>query len=333
MTDRPAVRIDRITKSFKDGKNKHRTIYKDMSIDIPSGELFIILGRNGVGKSTLLKTIAGLDKNNNGTIEILGKKPGCLTRKELSSMIAFVSTEIPQINNLSVYDMVGMGRSPYTNWIGKLSPEDDEKIRESIRMVGMESFTHKDITTLSDGERQRIMIARALAQDSEIILLDEPTAFLDIPYKYEIASLLRRLSHEHGKTIVFTTHDLNIALRLADTVCIMTEGKAVYGAPEDIILNGSINYMLKDSPLHYDIYDSEIKLAATVSDTVNLICPEEIRKLLTLALERSGYSVNNNSYATVGVRYNGKVPELSFVTPERSVKFSSVGELLRYLRR
>ncbi|MCC8088304.1 MAG: ABC transporter ATP-binding protein [Rikenellaceae bacterium] len=332
MLPTTVIRIDGLSQSFKDGRRGVRTIYDNLRIEIPHGELFVILGRNGVGKSTLLRSIAGLLRPDKGTINILGRDLDGISKRELASLTSYVSTEMLKITNLTVHDMVGMGRSPYTNWIGRLSAEDEEAVMRSIGLVGMASFADKDITTLSDGERQRIMIARALAQDTNIILLDEPTAFLDIPYKYEIASLLRELSHKEGKTIIFTTHDLNIALRLADTVCIISDGIASYGAPEDMVLNGTINSMLRGSPLEYNLEESKIILGTETIGTIRLESPPELNKLLTNALGRVGYAVDADAENKLIIRCEGSDIGLELLSGLNNTKFRNIGELLRYLR-
>lgn len=188
------------------------------------GELTGLVGRNGAGKSTLLRTIAGLQKPLGGEILINGLPLAQLDARARASLIGFVSTERVLVDNLRVADVVALGRTPYTNWLGTLTAADHEQVARSLQLVGMEAFAQKDIQTLSDGERQRVMIARALAQDTPIILLDEPTAFLDLPNKYEICMLLRSLAHEQGKTIFFSTHDLTIALEFCDMLALVEGG-------------------------------------------------------------------------------------------------------------
>ena len=198
-----------------------RVLMADANVGFGWGELTALVGRNGTGKSTLLRTIAALARPQKGRITIGGKDSSELSMKEVASRIAFVSTEDVRVQNLHVWDVVSLGRAPYTNWVGRLTEEDKTKVRESLRLVGMESFAEASMDSLSDGERQRVMIARALAQQTPVIVLDEPTAFLDIPTRFEICRLLADLAHNSGKTIIFSTHDIDAAMPVCDAFAIL----------------------------------------------------------------------------------------------------------------
>lgn len=239
------VRIENITHGYADRTGGRRILYENASLAVGRGELLALMGRNGAGKSTLLKSIAGLQRNIKGDIFIGGCRVGHVPHSNLARLVSFVSTETIRVGNLSVRSLVAMGRSPYTNWTGRLSKADRQVVSEAIKQVGMSAFELKDINTLSDGERQRVMIARALAQNTPVILFDEPTAFLDIPNKYETVALLRRLSRESGKTILFSTHDLSIAMRLADSVCIIDNGRFISGTPSEMTDNGALDAIFR----------------------------------------------------------------------------------------
>lgn len=237
-----------------------RILFEGADIGFGWGEFTALIGRNGTGKSTLLRTIAGLVKPLSGSISVDGRALSDMTSREIASKISFVSTEEIRITNLKVGDVVGLGRAPYTNWIGTLSHEDREKVGRSLELVGMSAFAHKTMDTLSDGERQRVMIARALAQDTPIILLDEPTAFLDLPNRYEICLLLRRLAHTQGKSIIFSTHDLSIALELCDTIAMIEGGRFFYGTAEKLIAKGEIQRLFEGTSLRFDRDTNNVKL-------------------------------------------------------------------------
>ncbi len=222
-----------------------RTLFENVDLSFGRGELTALIGRNGTGKSTLLRTIMGLLRPLRGSILIGQKSVHELPQRMIAAQISFVSTDDVRMGHLKVYDVVGLGRAPYTNWIGRLTDADRAAVEESLRLVGMETFGDKGIDTLSDGERQRVMIARSLAQDTPMILLDEPTAFLDLPNKYEIGLLLRSLAHNHGKTILFSTHDLNITLDLCDRIVMIDRGKFLHGTPDEMIANGSIGHLFR----------------------------------------------------------------------------------------
>ena len=198
-----------------------RILMEGINASIPEAQLTALVGRNGTGKSTLLRAIMGLNDQLSGEIRLAGKSLNSLTPRELASTISFVATDKIRIANLPCEDAVALGRAPYTNWIGRMQEVDRAIVARALDLVGMTAFARKPMDTLSDGECQRILIARALAQDTPIILLDEPTAFLDLPNRYILASLLRRLAHEEHKCIVFSTHDLDIALNLCDQVALI----------------------------------------------------------------------------------------------------------------
>ena len=237
-----------------------RVLFEGADIGFGWGEFTALIGRNGTGKSTLLRAIAGLGKPLSGGIVVDGRRLEDMTAREIASKISFVSTEEVRITNLKVADVVGLGRAPYTNWIGTLAKGDRAKVRESLELVGMAAFAHKAMDTLSDGERQRVMIARALAQDTPIILLDEPTAYLDLPNRYEICLLLRQLAHTQGKSIIFSTHDLNIALELCDTMAMIEGGRFYYGTAADLIAQNEIQRLFEGTSLCFDRETNNVKL-------------------------------------------------------------------------
>lgn len=237
-----------------------RILFADANLGFGWGEFTALIGRNGTGKSTLLRTIAALAKPLAGEVIIDGSPLASLTARETASRISFVSTEDVRITNLKVADVVALGRAPYTNWIGSLTEDDREKVTESLGLVGMSAFAHKAMDTLSDGERQRVMIARALAQDTPIILLDEPTAFLDLPNRYEICLLLRKLAHERKKTIIFSTHDLSVALELCDTIAVIENGHFHYGTAEQLIADGKVQRLFADTSVRFDPETKSVRM-------------------------------------------------------------------------
>lgn len=205
---------------------KSMKLLDNVSTIFPGGELTAMIGRNGSGKSTLLKAICGLNYNYEGSIIIDSQDLRKISHQKLAKLISYVNTQRPRISNLQCQEMVALGRSPYTNWHGKLNPKDKEIIDKAIEMTGMQSHSSRYFNTLSDGESQKIMIARAIAQDTPIIILDEPTSFLDLPTRFELAKLLKRLTIE-GKTIIFSTHELDIALKFADNIALVHNQKLI----------------------------------------------------------------------------------------------------------
>lgn len=196
---------------------ENRILLKNISTIFPSSQLSAIIGRNGAGKSTLLKAICGVNDKYKGEIFINNENIKDIPRNKMATLIAYVNTNRPRIANLKCIDVVSLGRSPYTSWHGLLSFQDKKIIDEAIEMTGMKEYENRYFNSLSDGECQKIMIARAIAQQTPIIILDEPTSFLDLPTRYELAKMLKNLS-ENGKTIIFSTHELDIALKFADNI-------------------------------------------------------------------------------------------------------------------
>ena len=228
-------------------KGNEKVVAQGLNAAINSGELTCLLGCNGVGKSTLLRTLSAFQPALGGDILLNADQTSELspltsfTDKQLSRMIGIVLTEKPDVRNMTVEDLVGMGRSPYTGFWGTLTANDRQIVSEAINMVGIESLRGRMIHTLSDGERQKVMIAKALAQQTPIIYLDEPTAFLDYPSKVEMMQLLRRLAHQEQKTIFLSTHDVELALQLADCLWLMEQNQLSVGTPRLLADNGALS--------------------------------------------------------------------------------------------
>lgn len=197
-------------------------------------ELTALIGRNGTGKSTLLKAIAGLNPRYSGRILVDGRDIRALSPRQMAREVAFVSTQRVRISNLRCADLVALGRAPYTNWIGRMQPLDRDIVFRALEAVGMRDFADRKIDTMSDGECQRVMIARALAQATPLIILDEPTSFLDLPNRYELCGLLRRLAHDEQKCILFSTHELDIALGLADNIALIDPPRLISQSPDQL---------------------------------------------------------------------------------------------------
>ena len=237
-----------------------RILFENADIGFGWGEFTALIGRNGTGKSTLLRTIAALNRPLKGEVWLSGRPLAELSSREIAARISFVSTDEVRVTNLKVADVVGLGRAPYTNWFGTLADDDRRRVSEALALVGMSGFARKSMDTLSDGERQRVMIARALAQDTPVILLDEPTAFLDLPNKYEICLLLRELAHKQGKCILFSTHDLSIALEMCDTIAMIDDGRFYYGTAAGLIAEGTIQHLFDDTSICFDAATRGVRL-------------------------------------------------------------------------
>ena len=273
---------------------KGRTLFDNLNLSVAESELVALIGRNGVGKSTLMRTISRFQPMIAGDIIINHKSLKQYSRNELSNLVSIVSTESVGGAHLSVQQLVAFGRFPYTNWIGRLTEQDKESVHEAMSQVGILHLARKNLHEISDGERQRAMIARTLAQDTKIILLDEPTAFLDMPNKYEMIHLLFQLTRQRKKTIIFSTHDLDIAMQKADKLWLMVGQELREGAPEDLVLNGSIESIFNGTNLFFD--DKGIfRMQQASLVPVQLTGQGKAFLWTKKALERKGFFISNNA--------------------------------------
>lgn len=315
---------------YKKGTDKLLKTGPEASFTANSGDLIAFMGHNGIGKSTFLRTVAQLQEAISGNINLFGKKAKSFSRKEIAQKIAFVSTENTGQNYLTVFETVALGRYPYTNWFGTLEYDDFEIIERAIDLVNIKYLQHKPVSEISDGERQRTMIARAIAQDTQLVLMDEPTAFLDLQNKYQLVHLLSDLAHKQDKTIIFTTHDLNIALDEADKIWFFGKNKAIEAAPEEFIFNHDFDEFL-GSHLIFDEKNFSIKRIPEKIHSVKLM-GENKKELFYLqkAMERIGCSVNSNARTVISIQKDGY--ELANETEATSKGFKDIYQLCRFLR-
>ena len=242
------ISIEALSIGYAGARNTPHTVAEGLSCEAHKGMLTALLGANGEGKSTLLRTIAGLQPALEGTVRIDGKPIGTLTPRRRATMVATVLTERPHTLYCTAWEMAATGRSPYTGFWGRLSDDDRRAVDEALREAGVsEQLAQKPFARMSDGERQKVLIARALAQQTPVIVLDEPTAFLDYTSKVGIMRLLRRLAHTAGKTILLSTHDVELALQTADTLWMMHRGTIKAGSPDALAADGTLQDFIAPS--------------------------------------------------------------------------------------
>ena len=232
-----------------------KAVQQGLNLEAQARDLICLTGTNGSGKSTLLRTLAGLQPALNGTIEIGGHNIASLNVHQRSTLFALVLTDDIDIERLTVRELVAMGRFPYTNWAGVLSQKDNEIIDKALKDVHLAHKADALINHISDGEKQRAVIAKALTQDTPLVLLDEPTAHLDLPNRIEIMLLLRRLSVSTGKSFILSTHELDLALQMADKIWLMTPKGVEIGMPEDLMLTGSFQSAFGSESFSFDAID------------------------------------------------------------------------------
>lgn len=211
-----------------------------------------IVGINGAGKSTLLRTLGKIQPKLSGQVLLNGKNLESLHPKSLASEISIVLTEPLASKNMTVKELVALGRQPYTNWIGALTDDDKSKIKTAIWMLELEALQHKKCYELSDGQLQRAMIARALAQDTAIILLDEPTTHLDLYHKVKILKVLKSIAHETKKTVVFTSHEIEMAIQMCDTMLLLDTTAHAFGQPCELIEQEAFKHLFPADTVSFD---------------------------------------------------------------------------------
>lgn len=248
----PIIQTRELSIGYRNKKSNH-PIQTNLGLCIYPGKLVCLIGPNGCGKSTLLRTLSGLQPSLHGEILIEGVSLEKQSLERKARLISLVLTDRIEVSNLRVYDLVAMGRNPYTNWLGSLNNQDKEAVNTAIYQVQLDGYQNRFISQLSDGERQRAMIAKALVQDTPVILLDEPTAHLDLPNRVGIMILLKQLAEDTGKAVILSTHELDLALQAADSLWLMAADKGItVGVPEDLILENHIQTVFTGQSFYFD---------------------------------------------------------------------------------
>ena len=253
MNETNAILITRdLAVGYRNGKQEV-TLLKGLNLVLEKGKLVALLGQNGAGKSTLLRAITCDERPLGGTIEVCGKSYDELSQKERSRMIGLVSTERIQAGALTVRELVGLGRQPHTGFLGRLDDEDRAIVQQSMTDAGIVDKADEYMASLSDGERQKAMIARALAQQTPIIILDEPTAFLDVASRIETMRLLQTLAHDRGKAVLLSSHDISQSLMLADELWLITTDRQVLtGTTRQLVADGAMDRLFKNRDIHFN---------------------------------------------------------------------------------
>ena len=280
---------------YRTGK-KEKIVHQHLNFQLHAGELTCLLGANGAGKSTLLRTLSASQPSLAGELRILDKPVSAYTEKERSRTIGVVLTDKTFTGGLSVYELVALGRQPHTGFFGRLTKEDRRIVEEAMENVGIAHKAKNYTAELSDGERQKVMIAKALVQECPLILLDEPTAFLDVVSRIEIMHLLHRLAVEQNKAILLSTHDIEQALVLSDKLWLLTKGEGLqYGVTEDIILSHRMDSLFPHKDIRFD-YDHGVYYPTVEGHRkVCVTCEDKTLLHWTLnALNRHGYQCSSN---------------------------------------
>ena len=285
---------------YRQPRRADSVVARQLNLDLRRGELACLLGPNGAGKSTLMRTLAGMQPPLEGTVTLEGQAVHTLAPAHLARRLSVVLTERVDAGNLSAYELVTLGRHPYTDWSGRLREADHEAVRRAIRAVAAEELSERPVNELSDGERQKVMIARALAQEPTVMLLDEPTAFLDLPRRVEVMAMLHALARTTDCAILLSTHDLDLALRNADRVWLLpANGVMQAGPPEALVLSGAFAAAFRSEGVEFDSRQGTFKVQRQSRGPISLNGEGERAFWTARALERIGFEV---------IRYDQTLP-------------------------
>lgn len=241
-------------------KKEDVLVAEGIDLEIRKGELVAVIGVNGAGKSTLLKTLSGILEPVQGEVFISENKLSSIAHEDLARTVSLVLTEQFLSKNLKVAELIALGRQPYTNWIGTLTKNDLKKVMEAMKLVDIESVKNKKCHELSDGQFQKVLIARALAQDTPLIILDEPTNHLDLYHKAYVLKLLQKLSKETEKAILFASHEINLAVQLCDRLIIIKDGQTISGTPRDLVKSEAFKDLFPGDLIKFDELSSSFKI-------------------------------------------------------------------------
>lgn len=332
MSTRSIISAHHLTIGYpKTNKEKKNILHRDFSFNLYEGELTCLLGENGAGKSTLLRTITGLQKPLSGNITLFEKNLKSYKKEELSTLLGVVLTEQTTAGGFTVSEMVGMGRYPYTGFFGKFTSTDYEIIEQSMNDVGITHKSTSYMAELSDGERQKVMIAKALAQECPVIILDEPTAFLDIVNRIEIMNLLHSLAIHKNKTILLSTHDIELSLLLADRLWLLAKNKTlISGVTEDIVLSDSLNDYIGNSNIRFDKNSGKFLTKSINEKEVYLEGEGELFYWTQNFLARNGYRLTNNPLSDLYIHIIS-ASEIDIIRNHETLHLKSFEELYSIL--
>lgn len=331
---RKVVIADHLSIGFHTAK-KETVLHQDLNLHICEGELSCLLGPNGAGKSTLIKTLSGFIPALKGDALVNSTSIKALSNKALAKVLSVVLTDKISVSHITVQEVVAMGRYPHLSFLGKINQKDNDFIEKAMRQVGILSMQHRLFNELSDGEKQKVMIAKALAQDTPVIILDEPTAFLDFPSKIEVMRILQQLTRTANKAILLSTHDVELALQIADRIWLLDKDKPlVSGCPEDLVLNGSLSHFFEKKSVIFDIDRGTFRLKRDYHKRIVVEIEGVSRIWMINALDRIGFKAIDKKvdkpYLTIKMGDNRIILLISPQTKTRS--FPNIESLIDYLK-
>lgn len=335
MENREVISASQLSIGFRRKGRTDKVLYSGLSFSLNQGEVVALLGANGAGKSTLLRTLSSVQPVLEGSLQLFGKPLGAYRERERSRLIGLVLTERILAGGLTASELVSLGRQPHTGFLGRLNREDERVVAESLSAVGMESKAGSYVAELSDGERQKVMIAKVLAQECPVILLDEPTAFLDVSSRIETMNLLHRIAVDQRKTVLLSTHDLEQALLLSDRLFILSRHGFRCGVPEDLVFSGELEETFRREGISFDRLSGTFRPTADYDRKAFVQAPSDFLYWTKNLLERNGIGITDESQsAAIRIEVVSPVQIQVFVAGQQSAaNLFSFAELARFLQK
>lgn len=326
------LRAKDLTVGYRKG-NSTSPVISGLNLSLSRGKLVALIGANGIGKSTLLRTLVGNQPPLEGEVSISGIRIGEISRKNLSLLLGIVNTERTQAGALTVREVVSLGRQPYTGFLGILSKNDKSIVEKAMQDAGILHKASSFLAELSDGERQKVMIAKALAQCTPIIILDEPTAFLDVASRMETMLLLHNLAHKQNKAVLLSSHDLSQSMMLADELWVVTnDQKIISGNTEDVVLSGAMDSIFASSIISFDLLQGDFCINLDSQYDIKLNCNDKIlKKWIGNALKRNGYGISNDEACKNEITAISP-NEITVSTAQGSIKANSISDMIAIIK-
>ena len=335
MKQTPAIETTSLAIGYSNARGKKNCLNSNLNLQLKHGEVTSLLGSNGAGKSTLLRTLAGFQPELGGNIAIEGRDRSAIPQKELSRLIGVVLTERSMAGTLRVRELVSLGRHPYTGFFGMLKSRDHEIVDHAMQQVGIAHKADSYIAEISDGERQKAMIAKVLAQECPIILLDEPTAFLDITSRIELMILLRELAANGNKSILLSTHDIELALTLSDRLWMLKKHEGIVcGAPEDLVLDNSVGAYFGKENISFDTHTGRLAYKTNGEKHAYIESSGDKAYWLANAVKKLGYSLSDTpDGSTLTVKWDTPDSPITLRLPNgKEATAASIGEMVEMVK-
>lgn len=325
------MQIEKLSIGYKN-KGLKKILLDNLNLSIPSSTFIALIGKNGSGKSTLIKTLCGNLQPLHGTVFLNNTPLFKLHHSDRAKQMAVVLTENVETPEITVYELVSLGRYPYSHWMGKLETNDEIIIRESIEKLGLNGFEDRKFMSLSDGEAQRALIARALCQKAKLIILDEPTSHLDVHNRFHIIQLLKEIAHTENVSILYSTHEIEMALQTADLFWLIDQNNQLKeGSPEDLVLNGSIEKAFNVDSISFNPMLGHFEPVFKFKKKLKLICDDSLnQKWMKNALARNGYEIDTNALSPI-ITFDNNSNLWNLKYGEEELNFQTINLIIKQL--